>query len=69
VIFYRDNFAQERPPEQWAVDFGNAFSDVVTKNSGPALRKAMSRLMQHPQFRDAVSMAEPSPRGLMNSEE
>lgn len=53
VIKYRDNLAQERPPEQWAIDFGEAFKDVVTQNSGPALRRGMARLMQHPQYRDA----------------
>jgi aromatic ring-opening dioxygenase catalytic subunit (LigB family) len=55
VTIHRDNFAQERPPEQWAIDFGQAFSDCVTTNSGPALCRAMARLMQHPQYRDAVS--------------
>jgi hypothetical protein len=55
VIMYRDHLAQERPPEQWAIDFGEAFSDVVTNNTGPALRRGLARLMQHPQYRDAVS--------------
>lgn len=55
VINYRDNLAQERPPEQWAIDFGEAFKNVVTQNTGPALRRGMARLMQHPQYRDAVS--------------
>jgi hypothetical protein len=54
VIMYRDNLAQERPPEQWAIDFGEAFSDVITNNTGPALRRGLARLMQHPQYRDAV---------------
>lgn len=54
VILYRDNFAQERPPEPWAISFGQAVSDCITNNSGPALRRAMARLMQHPQYRDAV---------------
>lgn len=53
VTISRDSFAQERPPEQWAIDFGQAFSDIVTSNNGPALRRGLSRLMQHPQFRDA----------------
>ena len=56
VIMYRDHLAQERPPEQWAIDFGEAFSDVVTNNTGPALRRGLARLMQHPQYRDAVSL-------------
>lgn len=55
---HRDHLAQERPPEQWAIDFGEAFSDVVTNNTGPALRRGLARLMQHPQYRDAVSERE-----------
>ncbi|KAL6243405.1 hypothetical protein RBB50_009397 [Rhinocladiella similis] len=53
MLRYRDNFAQEQPPEPWALDFRQAFEDVATKNSGPALRRGMTRLMKHPQFRDA----------------
>lgn len=53
AVFWRDNFAQERQPEQWALDFGQAFTDAVCLNSGPELRRAVTRLMQHPQFRDA----------------
>lgn len=53
AVLRRDTLAQPRPPEQWAVDFGEAFSNVVTQNSGPALRRGMSRLMSHPQYRDA----------------
>ncbi|PWN88837.1 LigB subunit of an aromatic-ring-opening dioxygenase LigAB [Acaromyces ingoldii] len=53
AVFHRDNFAQERQPEQWALDFGQAFSDAVQYNSGPGLRRAVTRLMMHPQFRDA----------------
>jgi aromatic ring-opening dioxygenase catalytic subunit (LigB family) len=55
VVFFRDSFAMTRPPEQWAVDFGEAFSNVVTQNSGPSLRRGIARLMSHPQYRDAVS--------------
>ncbi|GFZ47203.1 hypothetical protein JCM24511_04946 [Saitozyma sp. JCM 24511] len=53
VVYFRDSYAQTRPPEQWAVDFGEAFSNVVTQNSGPSLKRAMARLMTHPQYRDA----------------
>lgn len=53
AVFYRDSFGQEKQPEQWALDFGQAFTDAVLLNSGPSLRKAVTRLMQHPQFRDA----------------
>jgi aromatic ring-opening dioxygenase catalytic subunit (LigB family) len=53
MILYSDNFAQETPPESWALEFRQAVEDVITKNSGPALRKAMSRLMKHPLYRDA----------------
>lgn len=53
IILHRDNFAQTRPPQQWALDFRNETLDAFTKNSGPALRRAAMRLMRHPLFRDA----------------
>ena len=53
MIRYRDNFAMETPPESWALEFRQAVSDVITKNSGPRLRRGMTRLMKHPQYRDA----------------
>lgn len=53
MVRHRDNFAQPTPPEAWALEFRQAFEDVVTKNSGPALRRGVTRLMKHPQYRDA----------------
>lgn len=53
MIQYRDNFAMETPPEIWALEFRQAVSDVITKNSGPKLRRAMTRLMKHPEYRNA----------------
>ncbi|ORY86669.1 catalytic LigB subunit of aromatic ring-opening dioxygenase, partial [Leucosporidium creatinivorum] len=53
IILHRDNFAQTRPPQQWAIDFRNETLDAFTKNTGPALRRAAMRLMRHPLFRDA----------------
>lgn len=53
IILYRDNLAQERPPEKWALEFRTAAEDALTKNTGPALRKAAMRLMRHPLFREA----------------
>ncbi|KAK2734069.1 hypothetical protein FQN55_002937 [Onygenales sp. PD_40] len=53
MLLYSDNFAQETPPEPWALGFRQAVEDVVTKNSGPKLRRAMTRLMKHPLYRDA----------------
>ncbi|KAM0753459.1 LigB subunit of an aromatic-ring-opening dioxygenase LigAB [Meredithblackwellia eburnea MCA 4105] len=53
VVIYRDNFAQRVPPEQWALDFRTEAEDALTKNSGPALRRAAVRLMRHPVYRDA----------------
>lgn len=50
---YLDNFAQETPPGDWAMDFRQAVEDVISNNSGPNLRRAMTRLMKHPKFRDA----------------
>lgn len=53
MLKYKDNFAMETPPENWALEFRQAVVDVITKNSGPRLRRAMTRLMKHPQYRDA----------------
>jgi aromatic ring-opening dioxygenase catalytic subunit (LigB family) len=53
MLLYKDNFAQPTPPEPWALEFRQAFQDVVEKNSGPALRRGLTRLMKHPQYRDA----------------
>lgn len=53
MIKYKDNFAQETPPEAWALEFRQAVQDVITHNSGPRLRRGITRLMKHPQYRDA----------------
>ncbi|KKK24657.1 aromatic ring-opening dioxygenase family protein [Aspergillus ochraceoroseus] len=53
MLRFRDNFAMETPPEDWALEFRQAVEDVITKTSGPQLRRAMTRLMKHPQFREA----------------
>ncbi|TPX16348.1 uncharacterized protein E0L32_003997 [Thyridium curvatum] len=53
MLRYGDNFAMEKPPEPWALEFRQAFEDVITHNSGPELRRAMTRLMKHPLYRDA----------------
>ena len=53
MVRFRDNFAMETPPEDWAMEFRQAVEDVITKTSGPQLRRAMTRLMKHPRFRDA----------------
>ncbi|KAK5023873.1 hypothetical protein LTS07_008998 [Exophiala sideris] len=53
MLTYRDNFAQETPPEAWALEFRQAVEDVITTNSGPKLRRGMTRLMKHPLYRDA----------------
>jgi Uncharacterized conserved protein len=53
MLRFRDNFAQESPPELWALEFRQAVEDTLTKNSGPQLRRAMTRLMKHPEYRDA----------------
>ena len=53
MLKYRDNFAQETPPEAWALEFRQSVEDIVTQTSGPRLRRAMTRLMKHPQYRDA----------------
>jgi Uncharacterized conserved protein len=53
MLRYSDNFAQERPPQRWALKFRQAVEDVIKNNSGPQLRRAMTRLMKHPLYRDA----------------
>ncbi|KAJ5819423.1 hypothetical protein N7474_005014 [Penicillium riverlandense] len=53
LVRYRDNFAMPVPPEPWALEFRQAVEDVITKSSGPQLRRSMARLMKHPLFRDA----------------
>ena len=53
MLQYKDNFAMETPPENWALEFRQAFKDVVEKNEGGDLKRGVSRLMKHPRFRDA----------------
>ena len=53
MLRYRDNFAQETPPGDWALEFRQAVQDVIENNSGPDLRRRLTRLMKHPQYRDA----------------
>jgi aromatic ring-opening dioxygenase catalytic subunit (LigB family) len=53
MLDYADNFAQETPPEAWALEFRQAVEDVITQNSGPWLRRGVTRLMKHPQYREA----------------
>jgi len=53
MLRYTDNFAQEQPPESWALEFRQSVEDVMRNNSGPQLRRAMTRLMKHPLYRDA----------------
>lgn len=53
MLLYKDNLAQPTPPEPWAMEFRQAFQDVVENNSGPALRRGLTRLVKHPQYRDA----------------
>lgn len=53
MLRFRDNFAMETPPESWALDFRQEFNDAILRNSGPALRRAMTMLMKLPLYRDA----------------
>jgi hypothetical protein len=52
IILYRDNFAQTKPPEQWALDFRNETLDAFTKNSVHRRRES----------RDAMHDTDPSSR-------
>lgn len=53
MLRYRDNFAQETAPEAWALEFRQSVEDIITQTRGPALRRGITRLMKHPQYRDA----------------
>jgi aromatic ring-opening dioxygenase catalytic subunit (LigB family) len=60
VIFFRNPFAQERPPSKGMVEFRTALYDVMTKrrggnsdDDGSHLREGVVRLMHHPCFRHA----------------
>lgn len=53
MIDHADNFAQPTPPESWALEFRQSVEDVLRSGGGPKLRRAMTRLMKHPHFRDA----------------
>ncbi|GAB7351464.1 hypothetical protein MBLNU459_g2124t1 [Dothideomycetes sp. NU459] len=53
MILYRDNFAQVHPPEKPMLEFRQSVEDCMTQNRGPALRRAITRLMKHPHYRDA----------------
>ena len=51
---YRDNFAQELPPDATHLEFRQALEDVICKNGGgPGLKRGVVRLMKHPNYRDA----------------
>ncbi|KAJ5190118.1 uncharacterized protein N7498_009103 [Penicillium cinerascens] len=41
------------PPDTWALQFRQAVEDAILRNKGPEVRRALSRLMKHPRFRDA----------------
>ncbi|KAM0268881.1 hypothetical protein ACHAQH_009884 [Verticillium albo-atrum] len=53
MLRYSDKFAQTQAPEAWALGFRQSVEDVIKNNSGPKLRRAMTRLMKHPMYRDA----------------
>ncbi|PYH90624.1 aromatic ring-opening dioxygenase family protein [Aspergillus ellipticus CBS 707.79] len=53
MLRFRDNFAMDSPPEAWALSFRQSVEDVLLKTSGPQLRRAMTRLMKHPDYRGA----------------
>ncbi|RYP90178.1 hypothetical protein DL770_003714 [Monosporascus sp. CRB-9-2] len=53
MILCGDNFAQPTPPGPWALEFRQSVEDVMRRGGGPRLRRAVTRLMKHPLFRDA----------------
>lgn len=61
MMKYRDNFGFSTPPEKWALDFRQEFSDAficagsktVGKTGGPGLRRRATALMKLPGYREA----------------
>ncbi len=53
ITIFRDNFAQPLPPAKWALDFRTRWKMRLSTISGPALVKAVLRLMRHPLYREA----------------
>ncbi|EOD44764.1 Aromatic ring-opening dioxygenase family protein [Neofusicoccum parvum] len=53
MLRFCDNFAQPVPPDPWALEFRQALQDAVLNHTGPELRRAVTRLMKHPRYREA----------------
>jgi aromatic ring-opening dioxygenase catalytic subunit (LigB family) len=53
MFLHMDNFAQPLPPDSWALQFRQSVEDVITHNTGPDLRRAVTRLMKHPRYKEA----------------
>jgi aromatic ring-opening dioxygenase catalytic subunit (LigB family) len=53
MVLYRDNFAMPHPPDAFALEFRQSVEDAITMNSGPALKRAVTRLMKNPRYREA----------------
>ncbi|KAI0973198.1 LigB subunit of an aromatic-ring-opening dioxygenase LigAB [Xylaria arbuscula] len=53
MIMHKDNFAQPAPPGDWALRYRQSVEDAITKNTGPDLRRAVAKMMKHPEYRAA----------------
>ncbi|MCJ1445189.1 MAG: hypothetical protein MMC23_005694 [Stictis urceolatum] len=53
MVSYRDNFAQLVLPEKQLLKFRQSIEDCFAHNRGPSLRRAITRLMKHPNYRDS----------------
>jgi aromatic ring-opening dioxygenase catalytic subunit (LigB family) len=53
MALHRDNFAQPVPPADWGMELRQVVEDAFMLNSGPELRRAATRLMKHPRYREA----------------
>lgn len=58
MLRYSDNFAQPVPPEKAMLEFRQSVEDVFVRNCRKDMKKgtlvnAVTRLMKHPQFREA----------------
>ncbi|CAK7215933.1 hypothetical protein SBRCBS47491_002658 [Sporothrix bragantina] len=53
MVLWRDNLAMPFPPQDCMLAFRQAVHDAFTMNTGPGVRRAVTRLMKHPLFREA----------------
>ncbi|KAL4804543.1 Extradiol ring-cleavage dioxygenase, class III enzyme, subunit B [Aspergillus unguis] len=59
MLRFRDNFAMETTPEDWALEFRQVVEDVLLKMPGPNLQREMTKLMKHPKTPTLTTLRKP----------